>query len=123
MAFPGTYNFNYYKGDTFEFSIYPKNTDGTPFDLTGFDSQFVVSTQRGAAGADNRVESYSEIDGDHINCVVLPSDSDAWESASQYVYDVEVYNEDNELYPLVYTLLTGTITVTDQVGVAVLGAS
>ena len=33
MAFPGTYNFNYYRGDTNEFVISPKNSDGTTFQL------------------------------------------------------------------------------------------
>ena len=36
MAFPATYDFNYYKGDTFEFRIYPKKNDGTVFDLSSF---------------------------------------------------------------------------------------
>ena len=36
MAFPATYDFNYYKGDTFEFRIYPKKNDGTVFDLSTF---------------------------------------------------------------------------------------
>ena len=40
MAFPATYDFDYYKGDTFEFRIYPKKNDGTVFDL----SQFYVPT-------------------------------------------------------------------------------
>ncbi len=34
MAFPGTYNINYYKGDTYQFRIYPKDTAGYPFDLS-----------------------------------------------------------------------------------------
>lgn len=109
MAFPGTYNFNYYKGDTFEFSIYPKNTDGTAFDLTDFESQFVVSTQRSGG---TKVSSTALKESDHIKCTIQPSDSNVWEPASQYVYDVEIYNAD---YSVVYTLLTGTITVTEQI--------
>jgi len=36
MAFPGTYNISYYKGDTYEFRIYPKTADGDVFDLTPY---------------------------------------------------------------------------------------
>jgi hypothetical protein len=36
MAFPATYDFNYYKGDTFEFRIYPKKNDGTVFQLGAY---------------------------------------------------------------------------------------
>jgi len=28
MAFPGTYNFNYYRGDRYEFVIRPKTANG-----------------------------------------------------------------------------------------------
>ena len=114
MAFPGTYNYNYYKGDTFEFSIYPKTATSEPFDLTGFDVVFTVSTERGAAGQSSRVTSYAEIDVDHVNCAILPEQSDLWTASDQYVYDVEISNYAGE-YPKIYTILTGTITVTDQV--------
>ena len=115
MAFPGTYNFNYYEGDTFEFAIYPKNSDGSAFDLSGFDVAFTVSTARGAAGLENRVSSYSVIDGNAIICAILPGDSSSWSTATSYVYDVEITKPSGELYPLVYTVLTGTISVTEQV--------
>jgi hypothetical protein len=114
MAFPGTYNFNYYKGDTFEFSIYPKTATSEPFDLTGFEVVFTVSTERGVAGESFRVESYAEIDVDHINCAILPAQSALWSASDTYEYDVEISNSSGE-YPKVYTVLTGRITVTDQV--------
>ena len=43
MAFPGTYNFSYYKGDTSEFVIRPKNSDGSSFDLTGYTADFFIA--------------------------------------------------------------------------------
>jgi len=36
MAFPGTFNFSYYRGDTNQFVIRPKNASGSAFDLTGY---------------------------------------------------------------------------------------
>ena len=47
MAFPGTYNFSYYKGDTNEFVIRPKNASGSAFDLTGYTAAFFIASARG----------------------------------------------------------------------------
>ena len=52
MSFPGTYNINYYKGDTFEFRVYPKDSSGAPFDLTGYQSSDVKFSIAAARGAD-----------------------------------------------------------------------
>lgn len=52
MAFPGTYNINYYKGDTYEFNVYPKNSDGTTFNLNtdpAYTPTFTIATKRGSA--------------------------------------------------------------------------
>ena len=43
MAFPGSYNFNYYRGDTAEFVVRPKTANGDAFDLTGFNSDFFIA--------------------------------------------------------------------------------
>ena len=49
MAFPGTYNFNYYRGDTFSFIITPKNSSGGTYPLTGYSAEFNIATSRGGA--------------------------------------------------------------------------
>jgi len=50
MAFPGTYNFSYYRGDTYEFIIYPKNSLGGSYDLeAGHTAEFNIATARGGA--------------------------------------------------------------------------
>jgi hypothetical protein len=48
MAFPGSYNFNYYRGDTAEFVIRPKTANGSAFDLTGFSADFFIANTRGS---------------------------------------------------------------------------
>ncbi len=111
MAFPGTYNFNYYKGDTNEFVIRPKNADGSAFDLAGYTADFFIATSRG----DNptlSVEGQAVVNSssDIVTCTILPSVG-ASLNAGTYVYDVEITSGPN----VVYTLLTGTITVTEQV--------
>ena len=117
MAFPGTYNFAYYRGDTFEFRVYPKNSSGQIFSLANYEASFTVAAQRGPSGEESQITSYAEIspDGSHINCALLNSDGLNLNGGQQYVYDVEIRNADAQPYPIVYTLLTGNITVQDQV--------
>ncbi len=131
MAFPGTYNISYYKGDTLEFRVYPKDSSGAAFDLTDYEDEygdnspiFTISTSRGADGVADQILAYSSVseDGSHILCVIRPEDGNQLESGTTYVYDIEINKEDSP-YDVVHTLLTGTITVTDQVGITDFGAS
>lgn len=118
MAFPATYNFSYYKGDTLEFRVYPKDTSGLPFSLDGYSVTFTISTARGSAGRANQVEAYSVIlDSSSILCAIRPQDSIALpnSSSSTYVYDVEIRKPGSSPYPLTYTILNGTITVQEQI--------
>lgn len=116
MAFPATYNFNYYRGDTLEFRIFPKDTSGLPFSLEDFSSTFTISTARGSDGVGDQVTAYSAIvDGASILCAIRPQDSLELTTASSYVYDVEIRNTESSPYPLVYTIMTGAITVEEQV--------
>lgn len=120
MAFPGNYNFSYYKGDTFEFRVFPKDSNGDDFDLSGYSSpqdvNFYISTSRGSAGAGDQIECFAEIpDGtNYVLCAIRPADGSQLNAGTNYVYDVEITKSGTD-YPLTYTLLTGTITVTDQV--------
>jgi hypothetical protein len=141
MAFPATYDFDYYKGDTFEFRIYPKKNDGTAHLLGAFtmptnfannpdyvldnsapydSAQFTIADMRGS-NATKSIRCFAKIsdDGTFVQCAIRPSDSVELVAGTEYVYDVEVRaaegNYDNPFYEKVYTLMTGTITVTDQV--------
>jgi hypothetical protein len=121
MAFPGTYNFNYYKGDTYEFRVYPKDSSGAAFDLSSFDTfAFTISDKRGTAGLLNQVEAFSQLSEDEtfILCTIRPADGEELTAGTQYVYDIEI-SKSSSPYPLTYTLLTGNITITDQVTGAV----
>lgn len=151
MAFPATYDFNYYKGDTFEFRIYPKKNDGSVFMLRNFvnelnsfmlptdiantpdyvndvsapydSAQFTIAKVRGAitstAPEDQPIRCFARVsdDGTHVLCAIRPSDADKLIAGTEYVYDVEVRRPTGApgSYELVYTLMTGTITVTDQI--------
>ena len=124
MAFPGNFNISYYKGDTYEFRVYPKDSTGAAFDLTNYTNQnikFTISDKRGTAGIPNQIECFAQksLDGSHILCSIRPADGEELTAGVQYVYDVEIKATQPGSYDLVYTLLTGNISVTDQVSGAV----
>jgi hypothetical protein len=123
MAFPSTYNFNYYKGDTFEFRIYPKNSNGSAFDLTSYattavpagdGAKFTISTARGAAGVASKIacSAVISLSDNSIVCTITPVNGSQLNAGSSYVYDVEIGKGSGSV---VYTLITGNIAVTEQV--------
>jgi hypothetical protein len=114
MAFPSTYNFTYYRGDTGQFVIRPKNSnDSSAFNLTGYTALFTIANQRGSAGV--QVEAVATVDTatNVVTCTITPSVGRSL-SAGNYVYDVQIDNTSQ-----VFTLLTGSITVTDDITGAV----
>jgi hypothetical protein len=120
MAFPAVFNISYYRGDTYEFRIYPKDASGNQFPLVGYDPisgvKFTMSTERGADGIGDQIEGYSKIssDGTYIDCAILPLNGIAMDFSLNYVYDVQVFKSGSP-YDVVTTLLTGTISVTEQI--------
>jgi hypothetical protein len=124
MAFPGTYNFNYYAGDTFEFFVYPKNSTGEPFDyLSSYEPLFLVATSRGASASVidsiDTTEAVASIEGDdHVSCTILPEGGRKL-TAPTYFYDLQIENTSasSPSFGKVFTLLTGTINVTQDVAV------
>ena len=115
MAFPGTYNFSYYRGDTNEFVIRPKNSNGSAFDLAGYSADFFIATARGSTSV-TQYEAQAVVDStnDLVTCTILPGVGSQL-APGTYVYDVQIDSGAS----LVYTLLTGSITVTDHISGAV----
>lgn len=113
MAFPGTYNFNYYKGDTYQFVIRPKNSDGSAFDLSGYTGAFTIATARGSGATQYTSGISASIDtvNDLVTCTISATGGQLIPAGATYVYDVQISNASN----IVYTLLTGNITITEQV--------
>lgn len=189
MAFPGTYNISYYKGDTLESTIWPKAADGTAFPLTGYAAKAVISTALGSGAVlptqysatlttgstitvtspaalvgvsvGQRIVKYSGTGvfgtGAYITAIsglvltisvahttigaivfqtatsydayavsnttnssilfsISPIVGNFLTAGTTYYYDVQI-SLTSTPYDLVYTLLTGTITVTDQISV------
>ena len=112
MAFPGTYNFNYYRGDTNEFVISPKNSDGTTFQLDSYvgNGAYTIATTRGPSGTKTTAQAIVNSTNDTVVCTILPAVGRTL-AAGSYVYDVQINSSATNLI----TLITGTITVTDDV--------
>lgn len=109
MAFPGIYDFRYYRGDTSQFVIRPKNSNGSAFDLTGYTAAFTIANTRGPTGTQTSATAVVNATTDIVTCTITPAVGRTLDSES-YTYDVEIDNGTN-----IYTLLTGVITVTNDI--------
>jgi hypothetical protein len=126
MAFPGTYNIAYYKSDTLEFKIYPKDSSGATFSLasytvpTGEDDvgYFTISNYAGPAQEGKpktTIYGYSTIvNNEYVLCAITPTAGNEMSAGTTYVYDVQISKADSP-YNKVYTLLSGSISVTEEV--------
>lgn len=112
MAFPATYNISLYSGDTYEFVISPKNSDGTDFDLSTFSSVMTIANARGDLPSfSTTAQTVVNTTLNTITCTILPGVNNSLDAGTTYVYDVEINNGSDR----VYTLLTGNITITEDV--------
>jgi len=94
MSFPGTYNISYYYGDTLELT-------------------------RGAA-LEDQIFAYAQVSSDntYIACAIRPEDAANMSPTTSYVYDIEIAKTSDQSstpYDIVYTLLTGTLSITQDV--------
>lgn len=112
MAFPATYNLSLYSGDTYEFVVLPKNADGSAFSLTGYSAAMKIASSRGASPSYSvSVQTSVNTTLNTVTCTILPAVSGGLTAGTTYVYDVEITNGSTK----VYTLLTGNVTVTEDV--------
>lgn len=114
MAFPGTYNYNYYRGDTLEFVVRPKTSNGGPFNLTDYTAEFYIANRRGSLGTQTVAAATVDEQTNIVTCTISPTVGRTL-AAGTYVYDIQITNGSQ-----VYTILTGQITVTDDITGAVI---
>lgn len=114
MAFPATYNIQYYQGDTYQFIIRPKTSAGEIFPVTStvYDSYFRIDTQRGRTDGLG-VEASASIGDNSVTCTITPAVGNSLVAGTTYFYDVSI--EDKTDPNIIYTLLTGTITITADI--------
>ncbi len=73
MASPGTYNFSYYRGDTAEFVIRPKTSNGSAYDLTNYSATFTIANRRGSTGTQYVGTATVNATTDIITCTITPA--------------------------------------------------
>lgn len=114
MAFPATYNIRYYKGDLYQFVIRPKTSAGEiyPINSTTYDAYFRISTSRGGSSLDT-VSANTSIGDNSVTCELRPSVGNSLVPGTNYFYDVSIQEKENS--NIIYTLLTGSITVTGDI--------
>ena len=114
MSFPATYNIRYYKGDLYQFVIRPKTSAGEiyPIDDTTYFAYFRISTQRGGVSGSTFLANTS-IGDNSVTCELRPSTGNSLVPGTTYYYDVSIEDQVNS--NIVYTLLTGSITVTGDI--------
>ena len=117
MAFPGTYNFSYYRGDTYQFIIRPKSENGATFPLDAYDGNavFTIADKRGSSGTQITATAVINTTDDIVTCTIEPAQGRQLSGGTTYVYDVQIDNGAG----VIYTLLTGTVSVTDDISGAV----
>jgi hypothetical protein len=114
MAYPYTYNFNYYIGDAYHFVLYPKNEDGTSFNLDGYDVKLSIAEVRGDPSTEivSLIPQKSSNPG-RVYCFIDPSSGKNLINPIYY-YDVELYKDGDK----VYSFLTGQISTQNEVTIS-----
>jgi uncharacterized repeat protein (TIGR02543 family) len=124
MAFPGELNINYYRGDTHEFKVYPQKTDGSVFNLSDFGNPtFTIATERGSNPTPDSLmvtgrifgSAKISLDNTYITCAITPENGALMDPDKTYVYDIQMYAQGADTYDKVFTILTGSISVRDDV--------
>jgi len=112
IAFPASYNFSYYQGDRYEFSIRPKISNGEPFNLSDYSGLFTIATERGNPNAIVGTSQTASIDvaAGTVTVFINPEFGQTL-TGNSYVYDVEISQSGSN----VFTLVTGNIGVTRDI--------
>jgi len=89
MPFPVTHNFQYYRGDTYEFDVVLKNQDGTDFDLALYENVvFKIANKRGSTGTQVSATAEAFLPST-VRCKISPTVGRTL-AAGDYVFDVQV---------------------------------
>ena len=117
MAFPANYNIQYYQGDTYQFVIRPKTSAGEifPVNSTVYDAYFRIDTQRGREDGLG-IEATASIGDNSVTCTINPLVGNSLVAGTIYFYDVSIESKADP--NIIYTLLTGTITITADIASA-----
>lgn len=109
MAIPKIYDIDYYVGDLYQLVLYPKNEDGSQYNLENHTGLLTVSTQRGNPATEVFSASVQmSASPSRMVMTILPENGILLTGAS-YVYDLEVI--DQSFPDQVYSFITGNVAV------------
>lgn len=108
MAIPAIFNINYYRGDTYKFTVKPLDQEGKEVALNG-DVAFYIADVRGTP--ETSVECGAQIVGNTIECTITEAESTQL-IGTNWVYDVQYTDTSTGD---VSTYLTGNLTITEDV--------
>lgn len=125
MTLPASHNISYYKGDTYEFNVYPRtnsDSDGDGvndvFPLSDYAVSFTIAPKRGVLESTDQeaISGYAVFapDRTHIKCAITPIAGAQLTSSQTYVYDVKIAKQEAD-YDKVFTLLSGNLIIQDRV--------
>lgn len=114
MAFPVSYNINYYAGDTYQFVIRPKTSNGDVYPITAgtYTAKFYIAPTRGGLAA-GTIEASASISDNAVTCTIFPSVGNSLDPSTTYYFDVSVTKIADAT--VVHTLMTGSISITDDI--------
>lgn len=113
MAIPVNYDFKYYAGDSYDLVLYPKNEDGSQYNLLNHTGLFTVSLERGNPATDVfSASAQISASPSRILAKISPANGSLLSGAS-YFYDIEI--TDLAEPEKVYTFLTGQIQVQQDI--------
>lgn len=114
MSFPASFNVRYYKGDFYQFVIRPKTSTGDPFPIsdTTHNAYFYISSSRGG-NSSSTIQASAQIDNGNVVATILPSIGNQLSQSTTYFYDVSVEKKEDNTE--LYTLITGSISVTADI--------
>lgn len=85
--------------------------------MTGYTAAFVIANRRGSTGTQYVGTATVDASTDIVTCTITPAVGRTL-AAGTYVYDVQITNTTPNP-DIIYTILNGTITVTDDITGAV----
>ena len=110
MAIPKDYDIDYYVGDLYQLVLYPKNEDGSQYDLVNHTGLLTVSTERGNPATEIfSASAQMSASPSRIIMTISPENGILLSASSEYVYDLEITNQSEP--DKVYSFLTGNISV------------
>lgn len=108
MAIPKDYNIDYYVGDLYQLVLYPKNEDGSQYNLDNHTGLLTIATERGNPEA-QIISASAQISASPSRILMtIEPDQGIFLTGASYVYDLEVIDQSSPTE--IYSFLTGTIS-------------